>query len=86
MRHFDHSLTHDQFTQIPFIKRAIARSNSSLRIFASPWSPPAWMKGNNAMVGSSEPGLKPEAQYHRVWALYLSTYVQAMKKQGINLW
>jgi glucosylceramidase len=86
LRHFDHALTHDSITQIPFIKRVIAATNGTIKIFASPWSPPAWMKGNKAMIGSSEPGLRPEPQYHRAWAVYISNWIQAYRKHGVNLW
>ena len=30
--------------RIPFIKEALAATGNNLKIFVSPWSPPAWMK------------------------------------------
>lgn len=48
LTHFDSSVSHDQETMIPFMKRAsdeLSRSwDTDLKIIASPWSPPAWMK------------------------------------------
>ena len=41
MKHF--SVERDAKSVIPFIRAAQAE-NSELRIFASPWSPPGWMK------------------------------------------
>jgi len=38
------SVAHDREFRIPFIKKAIAAAGGSLTLFASPWSPPAWMK------------------------------------------
>ena len=43
MEHF--SIDNDKRTLIPFIKNAL-RYNPDLKIWASPWSPPAWMKHN----------------------------------------
>jgi glucosylceramidase len=39
------SLSHDFDTLVPFIRAALARQ-PSLRIWASPWCPPSWMKVN----------------------------------------
>ncbi|GAB6011203.1 glycoside hydrolase family 30 protein [Viscerimonas tarda] len=43
MEHF--SIDNDKETIIPFIKEALA-VNPGLRLWASPWSPPTWMKYN----------------------------------------
>ncbi len=43
MRHF--SIANDRETLIPFIKQA-QRQYPALRLWASPWSPPTWMKYN----------------------------------------
>ena len=44
------SVEHDRKYRIPFIKQAIAATGGRLNIFASPWSPPAFMKDNNNML------------------------------------
>ncbi|MDX2431697.1 MAG: beta-glycosidase, partial [Bacteroides sp.] len=41
MKHF--SVARDESSVIPFINAAYLQ-NSELKIFASPWSPPGWMK------------------------------------------
>src|SRR5215213_6865053 len=41
------SVEHDKQFRIPFIKRAIAATGGKLTLYASPWSPPAFMKDNN---------------------------------------
>ncbi|MEN2742458.1 glycoside hydrolase family 30 beta sandwich domain-containing protein [Microbacterium sp. X-17] len=43
LEHF--SIEHDRATLVPFIREALARQ-SELRLWASPWSPPSWMKRN----------------------------------------
>src|SRR5437588_2804725 len=44
------SVNHDKKFRIPFIKQALAAAGGKLNIFASPWSPPAFMKDNNNML------------------------------------
>ena len=50
------SLAPDKRYLIPVLKEIIA-IQPDIKIMASPWSPPAWMKSNNHSVGGS---LKPE--------------------------
>ena len=50
MKHF--SIANDKETLIPFIKNA-QKYNSSLKIWASPWSPPKWMKYNKHYASKS---------------------------------
>lgn len=63
LRHF--SIAHDEATLVPFIKRAQA-IRPGLRLWASPWSPPTWMKvnGHYASVpnrsGAPANGLTPQ--------------------------
>jgi glucosylceramidase len=46
------SIANDLETLIPFIKNA-QKYNPSLKLWASPWSPPAWMKYNHHYAGRS---------------------------------
>ena len=64
---------------LPVLKEIIA-INPNIKIMASPWSPPAWMKTNNSMKGGS---LQPE--YYHAYARYFVKYIQAMKTEGINI-
>ena len=63
LQHF--STSNDLETIIPFIKNAL-KYNPELKLWASPWSPPTWMKSNKHYAGEmSEPdmpanGLKAE--------------------------
>jgi len=73
------SLSHDLDDVIPVMKE-ILRINPAIKIMASPWTAPAWMKvGNNYRGGA----LKPEC--YGVYANYFVKYIQEMKKQGIMI-
>ena len=50
LEHF--SIAHDQATLIPFIKEALS-VNPELKIWASPWCPPQWMKVNGHYANTS---------------------------------
>lgn len=76
------SIEHDKKFRIPFIKQAIAAAGGKLTIFASPWSPPAWMKDNNDMLHGGK--LKPE--YYQSWANYFAKFIKAYAKEGIPVW
>lgn len=62
------------------IKRALAH-NPQLKIFASPWSPPGWMKDSGTMCGGR---LLP--QYYEVAARYYRMAIQAYEGQGIPIY
>ena len=50
----DFSIANDQETLIPFIKTA-RKYNSNIKIWASPWSPPSWMKYNHHYACRPDP-------------------------------
>jgi glucosylceramidase len=54
----DHfSIEHDRKTLIPFIRAAL-RHQPKLRLWASPWTPPSWMKRNHFYAeGKGSPGM-----------------------------
>jgi glucosylceramidase len=76
------SVKHDEQFRIPFIKQAIAITQNKLTIFATPWSPPAWMKSNNSMQHAGK--LLPA--FYQSWANYYVKFIEAYKKEGINIW
>ena len=76
------NIAHDTTLLIPLIKDSMALQPAGIKIFSSPWSPPAWMKTNGTMNGGS-PLL---TQYYPAWALYFSKYIKAYAAQGINIW
>ena len=76
------SIAHDKQFRIPFIKRAIAAAGGQLTLFASPWSPPAWMKDNNDMLH----GGKLLPAYYQSWANYFVKFIKAYQAEGIPVW
>lgn len=77
LEHF--SLAPDRTNLIPILKEAVA-INPKIRILGSPWSPPTWMKDNNATKGGS---LKPE--FYAAYANYFVKYIQQMTAEGITI-
>jgi glucosylceramidase len=80
LAHF--SVDHDREYIIPVLKQALAL-NSDLKIMANPWSPPAWMKTNNSMIGNTgmEGHLKTDA--YDPLAKYFVKYIQAYQVEGL---
>jgi glucosylceramidase len=76
------SIDHDKKFRIPMIKEAIKASNNQLKILATPWSPPSWMKTNNDMLH----GGKLIPQYYQIWANYYIRFMQEYQKEGIPTW
>lgn len=72
----------DRRFKMPLIKKALATSGNHLSVFASPWSPPAWMKDNNDMLHGGK--LLPE--YYRTWADYYVRFIQSYESEGIPVW
>ncbi len=76
------SVKHDEAFRIPFIKEAISAAGGSLKMFVSPWSPPAWMKDNNNVLR----GGKLLDQYKQSWANYYVKFIEEYEKQDIPVW
>lgn len=76
------SIAHDLERRIPVIKQAIAAAGGTLTLFASPWSPPAWMKDNGDMLHGGK--LKPE--FRQAWADYFVKFIRAYEKEGVPVW
>jgi glucosylceramidase len=76
------SIAHDLRYRIPLIKRAMAAAGNRLKLFASPWSPPAYMKDNNDMLHGGH--LRPE--FYRAWALYYTKFIKSYRQAGVPIW
>jgi glucosylceramidase len=57
-------------------------SGGKLNLYASPWSPPAFMKTNGEMLHGGK--LKPE--YYESWAKYYTKFIKAYEKEGVPVW
>jgi glucosylceramidase len=77
LEHFD--LSEDKTNVIPIMKEILA-INPKIKILASPWSAPAWMKTNGRVKAGR---LKLEC--YPVYAAYFVKYIQAMASQGIPI-
>jgi glucosylceramidase len=79
----DHfSIDRDRQALIPMIKRARSAAGGNLKLFASPWSPPAWMKTTGAM----NRGGKLKEECRDAWARYYCRYVREYEREGIPIW
>ncbi|RZJ74762.1 MAG: T9SS type A sorting domain-containing protein [Flavobacterium sp.] len=65
---------------VPIIKK-IKLINPNIKILATPWSAPRWMKTNGSWVGGSL-----QTQYYAAYARYFVKYFDAMQAQGISIW
>jgi len=68
---------------VPVLKKILA-INPTIKILATPWTAPVWMKlntiGNNGFTGGSL-----NTTYYSIYANYFIKYIQAMKAQGITI-
>jgi O-glycosyl hydrolase len=71
------SIEKDKKYIIPILKEAL-RINPDLVFFASPWSPPGWMKTSESLIGGT---LRPE--YYRTYAKYFVKFLKAYAAEGI---
>lgn len=78
LSHF--TIRHDQTYIIPLLKRALT-INPQLKIMATPWSPPSWMKLFQSMNGGP---LK--SQDDGKLATYFTKFIQAYQKEGIAIY
>jgi glucosylceramidase len=80
------SINHDMAYIIPILKQALAL-NPSLKFMANPWSPPAWMKTNGSMFGTSNGhiGTLIPSDYGPL-AQYFVKFIQAYQAQGIPIY
>ncbi|MBI1841770.1 MAG: hypothetical protein HYR88_13100 [Verrucomicrobia bacterium] len=74
------SIAKDRRYILPVVKEA-RKKNAKLLFFASPWSPPAWMKSGGVLTGGS---LLP--QHYAAYALYLARFIEAYRDEGIPLY
>lgn len=74
------SIEKDRAYILPVLQLA-RRRNPALLFFASPWSPPGWMKSTGTMIGGH---LLPE--WYPVYAQYFVRFIQAYEAEGIPIY
>ncbi|HEX7735523.1 MAG TPA: RICIN domain-containing protein [Ktedonobacteraceae bacterium] len=78
LSHF--TIAHDTPYIIPLLQQAL-QLNSNLKIMATPWTAPAWMKSN----GSLQQGSLLTSDY-QVYAQYFVDFIKAYQAQGIPIY
>lgn len=73
------SLAYDQANLIPILKE-IQAIQPGLKIMASPWSPPVWMKDNRKSKGGHL-----LTKYYATYAQYFVKYIQLMRAEGLTI-
>lgn len=73
------SVARDRKYVLPYAKEALAR-NPEMKFFASPWSPPSWMKEPPRYHGGK---IRGDAQVLDAYARYLTEYVRAYEAEGV---
>ncbi|XP_063847290.1 lysosomal acid glucosylceramidase-like [Scylla paramamosain] len=72
----------DLVYKLPFIHRALDLAQRPLKVMASPWSAPGWMKTNGKI---NETG-QLLTEMRRPWADYLVRFVKEYEKAGVPIW
>lgn len=77
LEHF--TIDKDRAYVLPVLKKAL-EVNPGLLFFASPWSPPGWMKTTKDMIGGHL-----ESRWYSVYAKYFVKFIQAYAAEGIPI-
>ncbi|RZS87441.1 glucosylceramidase [Motilibacter rhizosphaerae] len=77
LAHF--SVAHDEAQILPLLRQA-KQLDPRLTVMATPWSPPAWMKTSDSLVGGK---LKDDPAVYDAYARYLVKFVQAYAAAGV---
>ena len=76
------SLERNKISLIPMINDALKKRKNNIRIMASPWSPPAWMK----TTGEMNYGGKLKSEYRDTWADYYCKFIENCEKENVPIW
>lgn len=77
LSHF--SIEHDRAYILPTLREA-AFTQPDLFFFSTPWSPPAWMKTGDSLLGGSM-----RKYYFDSYAQYFVKFIDAYKSAGVNI-
>jgi glucosylceramidase len=80
LRHF--SVAHDEAQILPLLRQALAL-NPRLKIIATPWSPPAWMKTSQSLIGGR---LIDDPRIYDAYARYFVQFIQAYQRAGVPVY
>ncbi|WP_447007687.1 discoidin domain-containing protein [Saccharothrix isguenensis] len=77
LEHF--SIAPDEAQVLPLLREA-KRLNPALKVMGTPWSPPAWMKTTDSLVGGR---LEDDPAVYDAYARYLVKFVEAYTAAGV---
>lgn len=77
LEHF--SIAHDEAEILPLLRQARAL-DPQLKIMATPWSPPAWMKTSGSLVGGR---FIDDRRVYDAYARYFVKFVKAYRAAGV---
>ncbi|EFA07058.2 lysosomal acid glucosylceramidase [Tribolium castaneum] len=72
----------DHQYKIPYIKKALNLTGNNLKLFASAWTAPTWMKTNGEYTGF---GFLKEEMF-QTWANYFVKFLDEYEEQGVEFW
>lgn len=75
------SIARDEAGILPLLRQA-RRLNPRLKVMATPWSAPAWMKTNGSLVGGE---LIDAPRYYEAYAAYLVKFVKEYERAGVPI-
>lgn len=75
-------ISRDRIWVIPTIKDAERIAKQPIRLLASPWTPPAFMKDNNSMIR----GGHLLEEFADSWARYYLRFIEEYKKENLTIW
>jgi len=73
------TIAKDQEFLVPILKE-IQSIQPNLKLIASPWSPPVWMKDNGKSKGGHL-----LSKYYETYAQYFVKYIQLMRAEGVQI-
>jgi glucosylceramidase len=76
------NIDRDRQALLPFIKAAQKVAQQPIKLLASPWSPPAWMKSNGQMNRGGH--LLPH--YRQAWARCFVRFIEEYAAEGVPIW
>ena len=76
------NIDRDRQALLPMIKAALKTAARPIRLLASPWSPPAWMKSN----GQMNQGGRLLPQFANAWARCYVRFIEAYQAEGVPIW
>src|SRR3954471_22001315 len=75
------SIAHDEAQILPVLRQELLLT-PRLKVMATPWSPPAWMKTNGSLIGGR---LIDDPTIYRAYADYFVRFITAYARAGVPI-